>query len=68
MGHPLLPFIVEQTEDTGDGLVRDWPDPDFGVEQHRSYMVQWYSLAALAVALWLGLNWRSGKGDDTAPG
>lgn len=68
MGHPLLPFIVEQTEDTGDGLVRDWPDPDFGVEQHRSYMVQWYSLAALGVALWLGLNWRSGKGDDAAPG
>jgi cytochrome oxidase assembly protein ShyY1 len=68
IGLPLLPFIVEQTEDSADGLVRDWPEPDFGVEQHRSYMVQWYSLAALGVALWLGLNWRSGRNDDAAPG
>ena len=43
----------------GDGLVRDWPAPDFGVEQHRSYMVQWYSFAALARACsGSALNWR----------
>ena len=41
-----------------DGLVRDWPAPDFGIEQHRSYMVQWYSFAVLGCVLWLGLNWR----------
>jgi surfeit locus 1 family protein len=62
-GLPLLAFIVEQTQDTGDGLVRDWPAPDFGIEQHRSYMVQWYSLAALGVGLWLALNWRMEKDD-----
>jgi surfeit locus 1 family protein len=66
-GLPLLPFIVEETQDTGDGLVRDWPAPDFGIEQHRSYMVQWYSLAALGVALWLALNWRADKDDGAAP-
>ena len=65
-GLPLLPFIVEQTQDTGDGLVRDWPAPDFGIEQHKSYMVQWYSLAVLGIALWLALNWRTDKGDDAA--
>lgn len=65
-GLSLLPFIVEQTRDTGDGLVRDWPAPDFGIEQHRSYMVQWYSLAALGVVLWLVLNWRVEKGDGAA--
>jgi len=65
-GLPLLPFIVEQTQDTGDGLVRDWPAPDFGIEQHQSYMVQWYSLAALGVVLWLALNWRTEKGDGAA--
>ena len=64
-GLPLLPFIVEQTNDAGDGLVRDWPPPDFGIEQHKSYMVQWYSLAGLGVVLWLALNWRMEKGDDT---
>ncbi|HEX4523354.1 MAG TPA: SURF1 family protein [Casimicrobiaceae bacterium] len=62
-GLPLLPFIIEQTQDTGDGLVRDWPAPDFGIEQHQSYMVQWYSLAALGIVLWLALNWRMEKGD-----
>ena len=65
-GLPLLPFIVEQTRDTGDGLVRDWPAPDFGIEQHKSYMVQWYSLAALGVALWLALNWRAVEDDGVA--
>jgi surfeit locus 1 family protein len=66
VGLPLLPFIVEQTQDSGDGLARDWPPPDFGIEQHQSYMVQWYALAALGVALWLVLNWRMEKDDDTA--
>lgn len=65
-GLPLLPFIIEQTGDTADGLLRDWPAPDFGIEQHKSYMVQWYSLAALGVALWLGLNWRE-RHDDAEP-
>jgi surfeit locus 1 family protein len=58
-GLPLLPFIIEQTNDTADGLVREWLAPDFGIEQHLSYMVQWYSLAALGVLLWLTLNWRA---------
>src|SRR5271169_1036622 len=58
-GLPLLPFIIEQTGDAGDGLVRDWPPPDFGIDQHRGYMVQWYSLAGLGIVLWLALNWRA---------
>ena len=57
-GLPLLPFIVEQTDGPGDGLVRDWPAPDFGIEQHLSYMVQWYSFGLLGCVFWLGLNWR----------
>ena len=57
-GLPLLPFVIEQTSEAADGLVRDWPAPDFGVDQHSSYMVQWYSLAALGCVLWLVLNWR----------
>ena len=67
-GLPLLPFIVEQMRDTGDGLVRDRPAPDFGIDEHTSYMVQWYSLAALGVALWLTLNWRAEKVDGGAAG
>ena len=59
-GLALLPIIVEQTDPVvpPDGLVRAWPAPDFGADQNRSYMLQWYSFAALAVVLWLVLNWR----------
>jgi surfeit locus 1 family protein len=51
----VLPVVVEATAPTGDdyALLRDRRAPDFGVDKHRIYMLQWYSLAALAVALWL---------------
>jgi surfeit locus 1 family protein len=64
-GLNLLPFVVEQADPVNppDGLVRDWPQPDFGIERHLSYMGQWYSLAGLAIVLWLVLNWQRRKED-----
>ena len=47
----LAPFFVEQRSALDDGLLRDWPRPDSGVEKHEAYALQWYSLAALAVVL-----------------
>jgi surfeit locus 1 family protein len=64
-GLSLLPFLVEQTGATADGLRREWPVPDFGIEQHRSYMLQWFSFAALGIVLWLTLNWRRNDEGDT---
>lgn len=60
---PLALFVVEQTEPTGpeDRLERAWAAPDFGVDRHRGYMVQWWSLSALAGVLWLALNWRAAE-------
>jgi surfeit locus 1 family protein len=54
-GIEVLPVVVEATAAPvpDDGLVRDWPAPDFGIEQHRIYMVQWYAFALLAGILWL---------------
>jgi len=57
-GLQLLPFVIEQHSDTGDGLARDWPRPDLGIEKHESYSLQWYSFAVLAVILWLVLSFR----------
>jgi surfeit locus 1 family protein len=59
-GLDLLPVVIEQTGsgEPPDALVRDWPPPDSGSAQHVSYMLQWYAFAAIAVMLWLGLNWR----------
>lgn len=63
-GLDLLPVVVEQADPVAppDRLLRDWPQLDFGSAQHVSYMLQWYSFGALAVILWLGLNWRVREG------
>lgn len=45
---PMQPFIVEQSNDTQDGLVRDWPRPSTGIDKHRGYAFQWYGLATMA--------------------
>ena len=51
-GLRVLPIVVEQLDGPDDGLVRDWPRPDLGIEKHRIYMMQWYSFAVLAFGLW----------------
>lgn len=54
--------IVEETDAANDGLVRDWPRPDLGVDRHRGYAVQWFGLATLAAGLcgWFGWKrWRT---------
>jgi cytochrome oxidase assembly protein ShyY1 len=50
-GLALQPVVIQQRNDNGDGLSRDWPKPDFGVDMHRAYALQWYSLAALSAVL-----------------
>jgi surfeit locus 1 family protein len=65
-GLDLLPIVIEQTDPVvpPDSLVRDWPPPAAGSQQNLSYMLQWYSFAALAIILWLALNWRERQPDD----
>jgi surfeit locus 1 family protein len=57
-GLAVLPVTIEATSAPvpDDGLVRDWPAPDFGIETHRIYMVQWYVFALVAAGLWLWFN------------
>jgi cytochrome oxidase assembly protein ShyY1 len=57
-GLQFLPLVIEQRSDLDDGLVREWPRADFGVEKHESYALQWYSFAALAVVLAVALSFR----------
>ncbi len=65
-GVGVLPVVIEQTAAPvpDDGLVRAWPAPDFGIDKHRIYMVQWYAFATLAIALWLILNLRRPPSPD----
>lgn len=52
-GLALQPVFLRQTSMQDDGLVRDWPAPDFGIEKHQSYALQWYLIAALSVVIFL---------------
>jgi surfeit locus 1 family protein len=57
-GLRLKPFFLEQHSAADDGLLRDWPRADAGVEKHESYSLQWYSFAALTVVLLVVLSFR----------
>jgi len=59
-GIRLLPFIVEQSAGTQDGLVRDWPRPSSGADKHRGYAFQWYALAAMALLFFVVTGFRRG--------
>jgi len=47
--------------ESGDGLVRDWPRPDFGIAKHYGYAVQWFSLCALIIFLYIFFHVRSSR-------
>lgn len=57
-GLKLQPRIIEQHSALDDGLLREWPRPEAGIEKHESYALQWYSLAALAAALGIVFSFR----------
>ena len=52
-GLKLENFIIEQTSDAKDGLIRDWPQPSLGIEKHRGYAFQWYGLAVTALLFFI---------------
>jgi len=68
-GLALEPYVVEQRSGLvvtqlpapPDSLARDWPRADAGAEKNDSYAIQWYSLAALSLILFLVLNFKIGK-------
>ncbi|WP_409520044.1 SURF1 family protein [Pulveribacter sp.] len=52
-GLPLLPLSVVQTGAGADGLSRDWPAVDNGVDKHYGYAFQWFGLCALVAILYV---------------
>src|SRR5688572_12860713 len=57
-GLRIEPMVIEQHSALDDGLLREWPRADAGVERHESYSLQWYSLAVLAAALGVVFSFR----------
>lgn len=49
---PILPLVLMQSGDDGDGLLREWPVINTGVEKHYGYAAQWFAIAALIAGLY----------------
>lgn len=64
-GLNTYPMIVEQSNDTRDGLVRDWPLPSTGVEKHRAYAFQWYALTVMAFLFFVVTGFRRGSKQES---
>jgi surfeit locus 1 family protein len=50
---PLLSITVQQTGEPSEGLLRDWPAVNVGVDKHYGYAFQWFGLAVLIALLTL---------------
>ena len=48
-----LPVLLTQTGAPSEGLLRDWPAINLGVEKHYGYALQWFGMAALMALLYL---------------
>ncbi|MCF8147686.1 MAG: SURF1 family protein [Sulfuritalea sp.] len=55
-GLPLLDMTVRQTGLPSEGLRRDWPAVNFGIDKHYGYAFQWFGLSALVIILYLWLQ------------
>ena len=60
-GLQLEPFVIEQHSSADDGLERDWPRVDLGVQMHESYALQWYTFAALTIVIAAALSLRRAR-------
>jgi surfeit locus 1 family protein len=46
-------MTLQQTGASSEGLLREWPAINFGVEKHYGYAIQWFALAALIAGLFV---------------
>jgi len=70
-GLQVQPVVVQQQNDLGDGLLRLWERPDFGVATHYGYAVQWFSFSGLIIFLYVFFHVKSSRPEknqaDAAP-
>jgi surfeit locus 1 family protein len=52
-GLPLMAVTLQQTGAASEGLLRDWPQVNYGVDKHYGYAAQWFAIAALIAGLYL---------------
>jgi surfeit locus 1 family protein len=64
MKYTIQNVVIEQNNDTDDGLMRVWPAVDRGVNTHRSYAFQWFALAVLITVIYAYFSFRRVASND----
>jgi surfeit locus 1 family protein len=49
----IQPVVIQQENDLGDGLQREWVPPDLGISTHYGYTFQWFALAVAILIFYL---------------
>jgi len=49
---PLMDVSMVQTGPANEGLLREWAEPNVGLDKHYGYAFQWFGLFALVVGLY----------------
>ena len=52
-GLSLLDFAVRQTQESADGLLRDWPEPASSAATNYGYAFQWWAMSGLVAILYV---------------
>jgi surfeit locus 1 family protein len=52
----IQPVVIQQESGLDDGLVREWPAPDLGIDKHYAYAFQWFVMAAAILVIYLAIN------------
>lgn len=55
----LQPILLQQDNDTGDGLLRAWLPPATGIDRHQAYALQWFAMSGCIVVIYVVLQFRA---------
>lgn len=68
MGYHTAPFVVRQQADPGSPFVRKWQLVASPPEKHIAYAVQWFGMALVLIILFIVLNLKRERQDESANG
>lgn len=52
----VYPFIIRLSPNEANGYVRNWPVVSMPPERHNAYALQWFAMAFVIFAIFIGLN------------
>ncbi len=60
----IVPFAMLQNNDSGDGLLREWPAYNAKVAMHIGYAIQWFAFSLIVTILFIALGRKRGRAEN----